>query len=97
MNATMASDIRHDPKARQFIVTIEGHDAYLAYMDLGRQTIDIYRTFVPEALRGKGVAAELAEAALQFAEAQGYTVLASCSYVERYMERRARRQPPVTP
>lgn len=91
MKVTAVSEVQHDPATKQFTRVVDGHQACLSYMDLGRQTIDIYRTFVPEALRGRGVAAELAEAALLFAEAQGYTVLASCSYVERYMERRARR------
>ncbi len=31
--------------------TVDGHRAYLAYMDLGKQTLDIYRTFVPDSLR----------------------------------------------
>ena len=82
--------IRHDQTGKQFEVTVDGCRAYLSYMDLGKQTIDIYRTFVPDALRGRGVAAALTEQALQFAEGKGYTVIPSCSYVERYLERRQR-------
>lgn len=82
--------IRHDQACKQFEVTVDGCRAYLSYMDLGKQTIDIYRTFVPDALRGRGVAAALTEQALQFAEGKGYTVIPSCSYVERYIERRQR-------
>ncbi|MBV2131255.1 N-acetyltransferase [Pseudomonas sp. MAP12] len=83
--------IQHDLAGKQFEVTVDGHRAYLSYMDLGKQTIDIYRTFVPDALRGHGVAAALTEQALQFAEGRGYTVIPSCSYVERYLERRQRK------
>lgn len=79
--------IQHDPNDKQFYVTIDGTRAYLAYMDLGRKTLDIYRTFVPNALRGKGLAAKLTEHALQFAREGGYQVIPSCSYVERYMQR----------
>lgn len=82
--------IQHDQACKQFEVTVDGCRAYLSYMDLGKQTIDIYRTFVPDALRGRGVAAALTEQALQYAEDKGYTVIPSCSYVERYMERRQR-------
>ncbi len=82
--------IRHDQAGKQFEVTLDGSRAYLSYMDLGKQTIDIYRTYVPDTLRGRGVAAALTEQALQFAEGMGYTVIPSCSYVERYMERRQR-------
>lgn len=80
----------HDESGHQFEVVLDGHRAYLSYMDLGKQTMDIYRTFVPNGLRGKGIAALLTEAALQYADSMGYTVIPSCSYVERYMERAER-------
>ncbi|KJK03650.1 GNAT family N-acetyltransferase [Pseudomonas sp. BGr12] len=82
--------IQHDETSHQFVTTVDGHRAYLAYMDLGKQTLDIYRTFVPDSLRGRGIAAALTEHALQFAERKGYSVIPSCSYVERYLERRQR-------
>ncbi|MES2818983.1 MAG: GNAT family N-acetyltransferase [Pseudomonadota bacterium] len=86
MNEALA--IYHDQAGHQFETTINGDRAYLAYMDLGKQTLDIYRTFVPNSLRGRGIAAALTEQALEYAEHMGYTVIPSCSYVERYMERR---------
>ncbi|PVZ13840.1 MULTISPECIES: GNAT family N-acetyltransferase [unclassified Pseudomonas] len=79
--------IHHDQAGHQFEVNVDGHRAYLTYMDLGQHTLDIYRTFVPSALRGRGIAAALAETALAYAKSMGYTVIPSCSYVERYMER----------
>lgn len=79
--------IHHDRTGHQFETTVDGYRAYLAYVDLGKQTLDIYRTFVPDALRGRGVAAELAQHALEYAAREGYTVIPSCSYVERYIER----------
>lgn len=81
--------IRHDEQTHQFEVVIDGERAYLAYMDLGKHTLDFYRTFVPGALRGKGIAAALAEAALGYAELCGYSVIPSCSYVESYLQRRS--------
>jgi predicted GNAT family acetyltransferase len=85
-----ALSIQHDQAGHQFETTVDGHRAYLTYMDLGKQTLDIYRTFVPNALRGRGIAAALTEQALAFADSMGYTVIPSCSYVERYMERNQR-------
>ncbi|MGK9063975.1 GNAT family N-acetyltransferase [Stutzerimonas chloritidismutans] len=81
--------IRHDQAGHQFETTVDGYRAYLAYVDLGKQTLDIYRTFVPDALRGRGVAAALTQHALDYAAREGFTVIPSCSYVERYMERQA--------
>ena len=83
--------IEHDVIKHQFELVVDGHRAYLAYMDLGKQTLDFYRTFVPADLRGRGIAAHLAEHALDYAERMGYSVIPSCSYVERYMQRRERR------
>ena len=79
--------VRHDEQAHQFEVLHEGNRAYLAYMNLGKQTLDFYRTFVPVELRGLGIAAVLTREALTYAREQGYTVIPSCSYVERYLER----------
>ena len=85
LNAT----IQHDQDGKQFYITLDGMRAYLAYMDLGKNTLDIYRTFVPDSLRGKGLAARLTAHALTYAQEHGYTVIPSCSYVERYMDRNA--------
>jgi predicted GNAT family acetyltransferase len=85
-----ALSIHHDQAGHQFETTVDGHRAYLTYMDLGKQTLDIYRTFVPNELRGRGIAAALAEQALKYADRMGYSVIPSCSYVERYMERHQR-------
>lgn len=53
--------------------------------------LDFYHTFVPNALRGKGLAAVITQAALDYAQAHGYRVVAGCSYVETYMRRQAGR------
>ena len=79
--------VHHDLAGHRFEAVIDGHCAYLAYMDLGKQTLDMYRTFVPDALRGRGIAAVLTLHALEYAEREGYQVIPSCSYVERYIER----------
>ncbi len=44
-------------------------------------------TFVPDSMRGQGVAAALAEAALMHAQALNVKVVPSCSYIDSYMER----------
>lgn len=82
-----ALSIHHDQAGHQFEAIVDGHRAYLAYMDLGKNTLDIYRTYVPISLRGRGIAAALTAEALDYAKRMGYTVIPSCSYVERYIER----------
>ena len=85
----MSSDVavQHDIEGRMFYIDDPAGRAYLAYMDLGKQTMDIYRTFVPDELRGRGLAALLAAEALKFAAEQGYKVIASCTYMEAYIQR----------
>ena len=41
--------VEHDEANHQFHLSVYGQRAYLAYMDLGKQTMDFYRTFVPDA------------------------------------------------
>lgn len=90
MNEDVA--VQHDIEGRMFYIDDEAGRAYLTYMDLGKQTIDIYRTFVPDSLRGRGLAALLAAEALKYAAEQGYKVIPSCSYVARYMDGREGRR-----
>jgi predicted GNAT family acetyltransferase len=44
---------------------------------------------VPAPIGGRGIAAELTRAALETAEAAGWTVVPVCSYAAAYMRRHA--------
>lgn len=79
--------IQHDPARHVFELELDGYRAYLSYSDLGERTLDFYRTFVPDELRGRGLAALLTQEALNFARQQGYKVIPSCSYVEAFMKK----------
>lgn len=83
-----ALEVIHDTNEHQFKVIINGETAYLAYANMGDKTMDCYRTFVPQSLRGQGIAAELTKAALSYAEENNLKVIPTCSYVERYMQRK---------
>lgn len=76
----------HDANDHYFKANVDNNCAYLAYVNLGGDTIDLYRTFVPESLRGMGIAAQLTQAALDYAEKNDLKVIPSCSYVEKYMQ-----------
>lgn len=64
-----------------------GHQSILEYRTVDAQTLDFHHTYVPDALRGRGVAALLAKAGLAFAKQQGFKVIPSCSYIEVYLQR----------
>lgn len=86
--------VKHQQELQQFVLEQQGATAVLRYQRLtatdgGVDWIDFYHTFVPEALRGGGVAAQITSAGVQWAEAEGFRIRASCSYVARFLQRRA--------
>lgn len=82
----MTIDIRHNPQALRFETTVDGHLCVCQYRMLGKLMMFTH-TGVPDALRGRGIAAELARVALDHARAHGFKVRPDCSYVEAYMQR----------
>ena len=79
-------DLHHDPAARRFSTRLDGSEAELVYsLRDGRMVID--HTGVPEAIGGRGVAAALVRAALDYARAQGWRVVPACSYSAAYVQR----------
>lgn len=80
-------NVVHDSQKQCFSAQIEGHQAILEYRTVDESTLDIHHTYVPNELRGKGIAAVLAKKALDYAKAHNYTVIPSCSYIAMYLQR----------
>ena len=55
--------------------------------DRGRNRMIFTHTYVPEAMRGKGVAEKLVRAGLADARAHGRHVVPECSYVATFIKR----------
>ena len=87
MNTAM--QVSHNEQAGSFEVFVDGHRAHLDYRKVDENTLDYCHTYVPNELRGKGLAAVVTAAALDYARENGLTVIPSCSYVEVYMKRQA--------
>jgi hypothetical protein len=47
--------------------------------------VEFYSTFVPPADRGRGLAARLVQAAVEYARAEGLRIIPSCWYVAQWM------------
>ncbi|WP_294819764.1 GNAT family N-acetyltransferase [uncultured Flavobacterium sp.] len=71
-------------EANQFELHADGHFAFIEYYREGEKLF-LTHTEAPEALRGKGVAAELVKLTLQCAKENGLTVMPLCSYVAKYV------------
>ena len=83
----MASEIVHDETQRRFTLDRDGQASHLDYRRLDDSTVAFVHTYTPPALRGRGIAARVVEAALQWAEAEGLKVVPSCWFVAEYVER----------
>lgn len=89
----MDIQIEHNQEEQEFVAELDGDQAELAYAMPQDNVIDFQHTFVPESFRGEGVANQLIEAGLKFAETQKYQVIASCPAVAAYVRRHQQYQP----
>lgn len=95
MPASLPPAVQHDTAARRFTLDINGAEAVLDYRELDAKTLDYHHTFVPNALRGGGIASQLADHALRYARDHGFKVVPSCPFIATYIERHSEFQPLV--
>lgn len=82
----MTTEVIHRPDVGRFELTVDGHTGVADYQTQGDIWV-MHHTYVPDQLRGRGVAARLVEAALRAAREAGAKIDPQCSYVARYLER----------
>jgi predicted GNAT family acetyltransferase len=88
--------IHHDP-GRRFWLELDGEVAYLAYRFVDERTVDFASTWTPHALRGRGIATRLVEHALAWARARELSVIPTCWFVRKVLERAAQGDHPTAP
>ncbi len=82
----MDLEILHEPAAGRFSARVEGRPCLLDYRLQGT-TMTILHTEVPEALRGRGIAAVLVRAAFEAARSAGWRVVPACAYAAAWVRR----------
>ena len=82
----MSLQVQNDEKERKFHALVDGHEAVLGYAKSGN-AYNLLHTFVPEELRGHGVAEQLVRGALDQIKAQGATFIATCPFVQAFLKR----------
>lgn len=82
----MNDTVIHNASGQRFETRPDGHLALCSYR-LEGPVLELHHTVVPAALQGRGVAARLVQAALDWARGQGLRVRPTCSYVASYMKR----------
>lgn len=75
----------HQSEQSRFIVEVDKQQSRLEYELMPRNGINFTCTFVPEALRGRGIAEKLVHTGLAWAREKGFEVQASCWYVRRFL------------
>ncbi len=82
------ADVIHHPGENKFVGVKGG---LLTYEIDAEGRFVVLHTGVPEHLRGQGIAAQLAEAAITYAERGNYVIVPQCEYVAVYMKRHKKR------
>uniref|UniRef100_A0A061QUB4 Acetyltransferase n=1 Tax=Tetraselmis sp. GSL018 TaxID=582737 RepID=A0A061QUB4_9CHLO len=78
----------HDRNECRIGVEIQGSQAYVAYsLDSTAKTLDLTHTFTPPELRGKGLASKVVKQAFEFAKQEGYSVIPTCTYIPKFVEK----------
>jgi hypothetical protein len=78
-------DIDHQAEHFRFVSVVDNQQARLEYELMPRHGVNFTYTFVPEALRGRGIAEKLVRTGLAWAREQGFEIEASCWYVQRFL------------
>lgn len=82
----MEYPVKHNVGENRFEVEIDGLLSVVEYQIEGN-SIDIFHTGVPQELSGRGIAAALAKAVLEYAKAENLEVIPTCPYIQKYIER----------
>lgn len=81
----MALNVNVDLKAQRFSAVVDAQECLIDFRFPEPGVIELYHTFVPPALRRRGLAAALVQFALNYAKANNLRVIPTCPYVANYM------------
>lgn len=79
-------EVIHDKNNSRFVVSIDGEHSFVEY-SLYDKVMDLYHTYTPPQLRGKGLAEKVVRTALEYAKQNNLKVVPSCSYVAVFLQR----------
>ena len=81
-----AASVRDNKALGRFELDVGGAVAFANYR-LAPSTVIITHTETPRALRGRGIASELVQGALELIRADGLKVVAGCGFVVDYLRK----------
>jgi hypothetical protein len=86
MKKQMEETVIHDTIKSQFKIEIEGKESLVDYL-LEKNKMNLFHTYTHPDLRGKGLAAKVVSAALEYAKNNNLKVIPGCSYVQDFIAR----------
>ena len=86
--------VHHNQEKHRYEVEVAGKLALLEYRDAGGDRYYTH-TEVPQALEGRGIAGQMAKAALDQAQAEHLSIVPLCPFVRSYIERHPEYKPLV--
>ena len=78
--------VRHNPMAGRFEARVDGELCVADYVRRDHAIV-MTHTFVPPALRSRGIAEKMVRSALEYAQSESLQVVPACSYVAAYIRR----------
>jgi uncharacterized protein len=81
----MSHAVVHNPAKRRFELDVDGETVFTEYR-LSPGVMTLFHTLTPPALRGRGLAARVVHAALDYARREGMKVVPLCWYVSGHIE-----------
>lgn len=79
-------EINHDKDQQKFYLINDGKESHVLYRMNDNNIMNIYRTYVPNELRHKGLAGKVVKAALEYAKENNLKVIPSCSYADYFID-----------
>ncbi len=79
-------DIIHDKENRRFYTVIDDLECFVKYT-ITQDSFNVYSTYVPKALSGRGIAAALVKEAYDYSDSLGLIPQGTCSYAEIWLKR----------
>ncbi|MDX2002918.1 MAG: GNAT family N-acetyltransferase [Chitinophagales bacterium] len=74
-------------KEHHFVLKEDGMESIIDFHKVREKVWDYRHTFVPRALRGKGISGKLIQFALDYAREHGIKVIPTCASVKAFLEK----------
>ena len=80
----MEEKVIHEKENARFVIYREGNEVYVEYTP-GQKMLNLNHTYTHPELRGKGLAALVVRAALEYVKENNLKVFPGCSYVQSFL------------